>query len=96
MNAFLLALFIAIQIADVWTTWRAFDLGGEEAMPLGRALFAKLGFWPAVLLLKGVAIAVAILVTALVSNAYWFTGPLVLGGLYVLWNNLSVIWSPID
>jgi hypothetical protein len=91
MNAALLILFVAIQVADVWTTKRAFQLGGEEAMPFGRFLFARLGFWPAALLLKGTIIAIAAVAAVFVSNAYWFTGPLCLGGLYVLLHNWRFI-----
>lgn len=90
-NLTLLLLFAIIQAADVWTTHRAFALGGEEAMPFGRFLFAKLGFWPAALLVKGAAVGLALLATIYVANAYWFTAPLCIGGAYVLWHNWRFI-----
>jgi hypothetical protein len=75
----------------VWTTHKGLALGLEEAMPLGRSLFAKIGFWPAALLVKGVAIALAVLATIYVANAYWFTGLLCIGGAFVLWSNWRCI-----
>lgn len=98
MSWLLFWLFVLIQAADVWTTWRALQLGGEEAMPLGRMLFARIGFWPAVLLVKGGGIATALIATLLTANAYWFTAPLSLFGLYVLWRNwrfIENVWKGI-
>lgn len=91
MNWLLFALFVAIQVADVWTTKRAFRLGGVEAMPLPRFLFDRLGFWPTVYLIKGAAIALALVVTLLTKDAWIFTGILILGGIYVLYSNLRFI-----
>lgn len=91
LNLALLILFVAIQIADVWTTHRGFEMGAEEAMPLGRGLFKKLGFWPTILIIKGGAIAIAVALTVYVSNAWIFTGVMNLIGTYVLWSNIRVL-----
>jgi hypothetical protein len=93
MNAALLILFVLIQLADIWTTHRGFELGGKEAMLLPRFLFDRLGFWPTTLLVKGLAIALAVGVTMLSRQAWIFTGILSLGGLYVLWSNWRFIRS---
>lgn len=87
----LLAVFVVIQVLDVWTTAAALKGGAEEAMPLGSILFAKIGFWPGVAFVKGLAFAAAILATLYVSNAAWFTGTLCLIGVYVLWHNWRVL-----
>jgi hypothetical protein len=58
---------------------------------LPAALIHRFGFWPAILGVKAIAIAVALLVTIFVANAYWFTGLLDLAGLAVLANNLIVL-----
>lgn len=84
-------LFVLIQAGDVWTTRKGLQLGGEEGMPLGRVLFDRIGFWPTILLVKGLGIAAALLVTLLTASAYWFTAPLSLFGLYVLWRNWQFI-----
>jgi hypothetical protein len=91
MAELLLAVFIIIQVLDVWTTKRGFDLGGTEALLLPRFMFDRLGFWPTVLIIKGLAIALAWWVTVNVENAWIFTGILCLAGIYVLWNNFRFI-----
>jgi hypothetical protein len=91
LNFMLLALFVAIQAADVLTTRKGFQLGAGEAMPLGKLLFSRLGFWPTVLLIKVAALALAIAATLLVRDAYWFTGAMNLIGAAVLRHNLKVI-----
>lgn len=91
MNIALLIVFIAIQCVDVWTTKKALGRGAEEANVVAGPLFKKLGFWQTVLLIKGVVIIIAAVITLYVSNAWIFTGGLVLIGLYVLWNNFRVL-----
>lgn len=91
MNIALLILFVVIQIVDVWTTKQALSRGADEANIVAGPLFAKLGFWQTTLLIKGIGILIAILVTLYVANAWIFTGILCLGGAYVLWNNFSVL-----
>jgi hypothetical protein len=46
-NAILLAVFAALQIADVITTKRVLDNGGWEANPFGVLAMSHLGpYWP--------------------------------------------------
>lgn len=91
LNGFLLVLFVAIQLGDVWTTKRALELGGVEAVPLPRTLFERMGFWPTAILVKGAAIGVAAILTFSTSRAWIFTGMLCLAGVYVLWSNWRFI-----
>jgi hypothetical protein len=41
MNTTFLLLFIALQIADIWTTLRALELGHREVNPILAKLFLK-------------------------------------------------------
>jgi hypothetical protein len=92
-NILLLVLFAVLQAGDVWTTAAALKRGAEEANLFPRSLIARFGFWPAILGVKAVAIVIALLVTMLVANAYWFTGPLDLAGVAVLAKNIRVLRS---
>lgn len=91
MNLALLILFVLIQLADVALTYVGLRGGASEAAPLGKSLFARIGFWPTVLLIKGAGIALAVAATLFIRNAYWFTGLLCIGGLWVLWHNWRVV-----
>lgn len=46
-----IALLTALQIADLWTTWRILKSGGTERNPAARFLFDKIG-WTGVVALK--------------------------------------------
>lgn len=87
----LLLLFIAIQAADVWTTFVALGRGAEEANLLPAFLFRTVGFWPSVLAIKAAGMACAAAATFALANGYWFTGVLDVIGAGVLVNNLLVI-----
>lgn len=51
------ALFVGLQIADIWTTWAVLARGGRELNPLMAWLMRLFGFWPAVVGAKALAIA---------------------------------------
>lgn len=55
------ALFVGLQVADIWTTWAILSRGGRELNPLMALLFRKFGFWPSVLTAKFIAIALVLL-----------------------------------
>lgn len=55
-SVWLFLAFAALQVADVWTTRGVLSRGGRELNPLMSRLFARLGFWPSVLLAKGAAL----------------------------------------
>lgn len=51
MTYALIALLVALQLADIWTTYRFLKLGtAKEGNPIARKLFALIGFWPTCLL----------------------------------------------
>lgn len=91
MNLVLLILFVAIQALDVWTTAVALKRGASEANFLPRRLFERFGFWPVALGIKAAIIGFSAWLSLAVSNAWIFTGILVLGGMGVLINNFIVL-----
>lgn len=60
MMAVLLILFVALQLADIWTTLRAFDRNPRayEANPPLRWLMMRLGTVPALAVVKVAAIGI--------------------------------------
>ncbi|KIA81369.1 hypothetical protein QR66_05245 [Chromobacterium piscinae] len=84
----LMALCIGMQLLDVATTWQVIRRGiGREANPLLRAVMARMGILPSLLLSKALLLAACV----------WFRPPwpayAVLAGLYVpvLVNNWKVM-----
>ena len=49
----------ALQLADGWTTWQVLRLGGRETNPAVRWLMERIGAYPALLLTKCFAAALA-------------------------------------
>jgi hypothetical protein len=91
MTIVLLMILVAIQVADAITTARGIALGGEEANPFARGVFARLGYWRSVLLVKGAMIAAAVAVTLFVRHGWIFVAVLVIVGVVVLALNLKVL-----
>ena len=91
MSIALLIIFIIIQVADVYTTYRGLKLGADEASPLGAPLFKLIGFWPTTLLLKGAFIALATAADIVVPGGWMIVAMLIAVGVYVLWNNFKVV-----
>lgn len=56
----ILALFIALQLGDFYTTCRVLRAGGIELNPLLVFLFGRIGVIPALVLYKGGCIAIGI------------------------------------
>ncbi len=67
----LLAVLIALNIGDILTTLAVIRKGGTEYNPVGRYLMDRIGVLPAMILLKGVAILLAIALV-LFFPAYWW------------------------
>lgn len=86
MNLVFLAIFIALQIGDIWSTLTALKLGGREVNPV----LAKLFNYADPL---AVMVAVKLLgVWALwYLDNYWITGLMCALYLYVVDRNLGVI-----
>jgi hypothetical protein len=91
VNIALLVLFVLIQVADVVTTRIGLKRGDDEANLLPAFMFSTFGFWPSVIGIKVIGLALAILATVFVAKAWIFTGGLCLIGLAVLWNNWRVL-----
>ena len=91
LNATLLVILVALQIADAVTTYKGLHNGDSEANPIGSGLFASLGFWPTIALTKAALIGIGVVATILTPNAWAVTGPLDLMGIAVLWNNLRAL-----
>jgi hypothetical protein len=86
-----LVLFVLIQLIDVLTTFKAFQLGGEEALPVPRFLFESIGFWPTCALIKSTAFVVTAWVWLNVENGWIFAAVLTAIGLYVVVSNTRFI-----
>ena len=86
MNTAFLILFIALQIADIWTTDRALKLGKREANPLLNWLFQR--FDPV-----GVMVVMKVAAAWLLwyADVYVVTGLLCAFYLWVVDNNIRVI-----
>lgn len=53
----LITALVFLQALDVWTTNKILKVGGVELNPVLRKGFNTIGFWPTVLLAKGVLLA---------------------------------------
>jgi hypothetical protein len=87
----LLIAFVVIQLLDVAMTAYGLKHGASEANMLPAFLMDRFGFWPAVLGIKLIGVALAVAATMFVRNGEWFTGVLVVIGLGVLIWNLKVL-----
>jgi hypothetical protein len=85
----LIYIFIALQVLDAVSTVIALDGGGHEVNPILKKIMDKIGVIPALVLVKGAAIAF-----------FWYyqellPDPLVLllclGYVWILYNNIQVI-----
>ena len=86
MNLIFLAIFIVLQIGDIWSTLTALKLGGREVNPVLAKLFEK--FDP---LATMVAIKLAGVWALWWLDNYWITGLMCALYLYVVDRNLGVI-----
>ena len=81
-------VFLALQIADVWTTIRALKLGATEANPVVAWLMEKTGSgWPFVKLAGAVAGAY----TAWAGGGLWVVWVLCAIYVYVVYSNWQII-----
>ena len=86
MNLIFLAIFIALQIGDIWSTLTALKLGGREVNPVLAKLFEK--FDP---LATMVMVKLAGVWALWYLDNYFITGLLCAVYLWVVDNNLRVI-----
>jgi hypothetical protein len=86
VNLVFLAIFIVLQIADIWTTLTALKLGGREVNPVLAKLFNYADPLPVMVGVK----LVGVWALWWLDN-YWITGLLCALYLYVVDRNLGVI-----
>jgi hypothetical protein len=58
----LLIAIILLQIADLWTTWKVLNEGGNEKNPAMAFLMNWIGVLPALILTKALAITLCVLI----------------------------------
>lgn len=86
MNTAFLVIFILLQIADVWTTLRALELGAREMNPLLNWMFKHVDPLAAMVLVKVVGLWALWYV-----NSYLLTMACCVVYLWVVLNNWKVI-----
>lgn len=90
MNILLIA-FIALQLADFYTTYTVIRTGkGSEGNPVLAWLFGRIGYVPGLAIVKGLMIAGASYLTN------YPNGDILLGGIsllyvWVVYNNITVL-----
>jgi hypothetical protein len=79
----LAVLLTALQVFDGWVTYLIIRNGGGEANPVVEWLITKLGLYPALLLLKGIAV-ILVWVLVLLPGKFNLLGLIVLS-IFYLW-----------
>jgi len=51
-----LSIFAALQIGDIYTTWKILSQGGRELNPIMAKLFARFGALPTLVVVKAAAV----------------------------------------
>lgn len=82
---YLLALFMALQAADIFTTHRALAAGRIEANPIMAWAMDRLGFWPAMALKFVIAGGLAYVIYH--TGQAWFAALVCVGMAWVVWHN---------
>ena len=88
MTNHLLATFVLLQLADIYTTHRILKGGGVERNPLLCKLFDRFGVLPVLLVTKAVAVAAVI---AALTDYPWVVGGLDVFYAVVIANNLRIL-----
>jgi hypothetical protein len=91
INYILLAIFIALQAGDFYTTYTILKTGkGYEANPILAWIFNKIGYTAGLAIFKGMAIIVGVY-AAQFWNGYYVLAPMVALYSWVVWNNFNVL-----
>ena len=91
INYILLAIFVALQAGDFYTTYTIIKTGkGHEANPILAWVFDRIGFTAGLAIFKGLAVVIGI---ALVQywNSFYFFIPCIALYIWVVWNNYKVM-----
>jgi hypothetical protein len=91
INYILLAIFIALQAGDFYTTYNILKTGkGYEANPILKWVFSKIGYVTGLAIVKGLAIALGIY-AAQFWNGFYILVPCIVLYAWVVWNNYKVL-----
>ena len=91
INYILLAIFIALQAGDFYTTYTILkNRTGREANPILRWVFEKIGFTAGLAIFKGLAVAVGVYAAQFWSG-YYVLIPAVALYSWVVYNNYKVL-----
>jgi hypothetical protein len=91
INYVLLAIFIALQVGDFYTTYAILKKGtGREANPILAWVFDKIGYVAGLAVFKGLAIVIGIFIVQYWNSFYFFVPCIALYS-WVVWNNYKVL-----
>jgi hypothetical protein len=91
INYILLAIFIALQAGDFYTTYAILkNRTGREANPILAWVFDRIGYVAGLAIFKGLAVAVGVY-AAQFWNGYYVLAPMVALYAWVVWNNYKVM-----
>jgi hypothetical protein len=88
MTIVLFITLAALQFADGWTTYRILNRGGHERNPIMLALFDRIGVIPALVGMKLLLVAAAIIALLLAPiAAQWAIAVVCIGYGWLVWTN---------
>jgi hypothetical protein len=91
INYILLAVFIALQAGDFYTTYTILKNGkGREGNPILAWVFDRIGYTTGLVIFKGLCIAVGIYAVQF-SNSFYIFVPVIALYTWVVWNNYKVL-----
>jgi hypothetical protein len=83
----LFLLFVLLQVADGYTTYRLLSAGGKELNPLLAYAFDRIGLVPGLVIYKGVCVAGG--GWLYLSQQWWIIAALLMFYLWVVWHNVQ-------
>jgi hypothetical protein len=91
INYILLAIFIALQAGDFYTTYVILKTGkGYEANPILAWIFGKIGSTAGLAIVKGLCVIVGVY-AAQFWNGFYILAPAIALYIWVVWNNYKVM-----
>jgi len=91
INYILLAIFIALQIGDFYTTYVILKTNkGYEANPILAWIFNKIGYVAGLAIVKGLCIVIGVYI-AQFWNSFYFFVPVIALYIWVVRNNYKVM-----
>ena len=91
INYILLAIFIALQASDFYTTYAILKNGkGREANPILAWVFDRIGYVAGLALFKGLAVVIGVWIVQYWNSFYFFVSCIALYS-WVVWNNYKIL-----